>query len=374
MKICILSMQNVQNFGSLLQSYSLKKIIESLGHEVSFIDIKNIPEDYILLSEGMQYFSDEKEKYSRIKWKRYLSKVDKYFFNRIKIRRLANKQDDMFEKFRMEQLKVTEFDNQRQYDICVIGSDEVFNCLTNSRWGFTSQLFGNVEQAKKVITYAASCGATKYELLPAKVADRIRQVFKNISAFSVRDENTRQFVQKLSDNDINVHLDPVVVGNFDKEMVESQAVNDLPEHFCVVYSYYNRVYKPDEIVGISRFCKKHNLEVIAVGAPQMWIKKFLVLSPFQVLKVFSMADFVFTDTFHGTIFASKYSQKFAVMARPSNELKLLDLVFKLGIKEHLINQISEIENTYDIVNDFEKRNRIFQSTYKDTVDYLKENI
>ena len=49
MKVCILSMQKVQNFGSLLQSYSLKKIIESLGHEVSFIDIEPIPEDDKLL-------------------------------------------------------------------------------------------------------------------------------------------------------------------------------------------------------------------------------------------------------------------------------------------------------------------------------------
>lgn len=29
-KVCILSMQRVQNFGSLLQSYSLKKMLECL--------------------------------------------------------------------------------------------------------------------------------------------------------------------------------------------------------------------------------------------------------------------------------------------------------------------------------------------------------
>ena len=40
MNICILSMQRVNNYGSLLQSYSLKKTIESLGHKVYFIDIK----------------------------------------------------------------------------------------------------------------------------------------------------------------------------------------------------------------------------------------------------------------------------------------------------------------------------------------------
>ena len=40
MKICILSMQKVNNYGSVLQAYSLKKNIENLGHTVDFIDIK----------------------------------------------------------------------------------------------------------------------------------------------------------------------------------------------------------------------------------------------------------------------------------------------------------------------------------------------
>ena len=43
--------------------------------------------------------------------------------------------------------------------------------------GFTSQLFGNVPEAKRVITYAASCGTTKYEDLPDEIADRIREFF-----------------------------------------------------------------------------------------------------------------------------------------------------------------------------------------------------
>lgn len=33
MKVCILSMQRINNMGSLLQSYALKRIIENLGHQ-----------------------------------------------------------------------------------------------------------------------------------------------------------------------------------------------------------------------------------------------------------------------------------------------------------------------------------------------------
>ena len=61
MKICILSMQMVNNYGSLLQSYGLKKIVEKLGGEVEFINIKRIDEDYILRNNEFVKFSDEND-------------------------------------------------------------------------------------------------------------------------------------------------------------------------------------------------------------------------------------------------------------------------------------------------------------------------
>lgn len=38
MKIGILSMQRIVNYGSFLQAYGLKKTVEKLGHEVEFVD------------------------------------------------------------------------------------------------------------------------------------------------------------------------------------------------------------------------------------------------------------------------------------------------------------------------------------------------
>lgn len=73
-------------------------------------------------------------------------------------------------------------------------SDEVFNCLNTNGWGFTSQLFGNVSEANRVITYAASCGSTSYKDLPTKVAKRISEAFKGVTSFSTRDQNTHDFV------------------------------------------------------------------------------------------------------------------------------------------------------------------------------------
>ena len=37
-KVGILSMQRIKNYGSFLQAYGLKNVIEELGHEVEFVD------------------------------------------------------------------------------------------------------------------------------------------------------------------------------------------------------------------------------------------------------------------------------------------------------------------------------------------------
>lgn len=370
MKICILSMQKVQNLGSLLQGYSLKRILEEMGHDVRFIDIERIEEDDALLLSGKQNYSMEREPSGTVISK--LKKIDKYFLNRIRIKYRSEKQDEEFNVFREKELNITSVDNNQIYEVCVIGSDEVFNCLNPAPWGFTSQLFGNVRQAKRVITYAASCGATSYDKLTEPVKRRIKEAFKNISSFSVRDNNTKEFVQLLSEKDCMIHMDPVVIGNFDAEIKDCNISSKVPEHYCIIYSYYNRIHTKKEIETIKAFCQKKNLELVTIGAPQMWVRNHLVLTPFEALAAFQKADFVITDTFHGTIFSAKYAERFATMARPSNRNKLLDLVTRLEIKEHLINSMDELDQVYHYRKNQNKMDGITLRHRKSTEEYLKK--
>lgn len=368
MKVCILSMQQIDNMGSLLQSYALKTTIEKLGNEVEFIDIKKRYDDYKLLGNYKQEYHEEREKDGLLG---KISKIDRYTLNRLKIKRKNKEQGSAFDEFRKEHLNIDK--KSRHYDLCVIGSDEVFNCLNSGAWGFTSQLFGNVPEANKVITYAASCGSTKYEELPAKVAEKIRITFERVTAFSVRDENTHEFVNKLTDKRINDNLDPVLIYNFDHE-VEQISLPKIPKHYCVVYSYYNRIHTSEEIEAIKGFCRRHALTPIAIGAPQFWIKDYIVCSPFQCLKIFKESDFVITDTFHGTIFASKYADKFAVLARASNKNKLLDLVSKIEMKNHLMSNISELDEKYDLLKSKDDFDLIIDREATRAIKYLKSNI
>lgn len=369
MNICILSMQRVNNFGSLLQAYSLKKILENEGHNVYFIDIEKKEEDNILLDGFTNNFSNERE--SKANFLSKIKKIDKYAINRLTIKNKVKQQNINFEAFRNEYLEINKKLLNEKYDICVIGSDEVFNALSASSWGFTSQLFGNVNQAKKVITYAASCGATTYEKVPEKVRNKIKDSFKKVLAFSVRDENTKKFVEKISNKDVNINLDPVVIGNFDDEM-EKNNLKNLPKHYCIVYSYYNRMHNKSEIEAIKKFCKLKKMELITVGAPQFWISNHLVLNPFEMLNVFKNADFVITDTFHGSIFAAKYTKKFATIIRESNKNKLSDLLRRLNVENHLLSDINDLENIYLENNDTNKLNEISKKQKDISIQYFRD--
>lgn len=61
-------------------------------------------------------------------------------------------------------------DKKKRYrskvDVLIIGSDEVFNCIQNNRdVGYSMELFGKSNRAKRLISYAASFGNATYDKL-----------------------------------------------------------------------------------------------------------------------------------------------------------------------------------------------------------------
>ena len=76
MKIGILSMQRVINYGSFLQAYALKNSLENLGHKCYFIDIK----------PGRNIIEDTLEVKRKSKLDFIMKRFDRYIFRRIQHR------------------------------------------------------------------------------------------------------------------------------------------------------------------------------------------------------------------------------------------------------------------------------------------------
>lgn len=374
MKISILSMQRIMNYGSLLQAYSLMKMLQEMGHSVEFIDIEPNEEDNRLQTRT-EHFDEGMDLTSRTVLYRFMQQDTNPFLalNKIKAKKGVLKKQQLFAD---HELKLNEENNKKHYDACVIGSDEVFNCLSEAPWGFTGQLFGKVPQADKVITYAASCGFTKAEEVPPAMGKTIQSAFENVSAFSVRDENTACFVRSYTDKPIAYHLDPVVVGDFTKEMEKCTDVclKKLPRRYCIVYAYHGRISNPDEIKAILKLCKEQDMVPVSIGGYQKWVHRHLELDPFEVLAAFQNAQFVVTDTFHGTVFSAKYAERFAVIVRKSNANKLGDLVSRLGIEQHQISQIKDLPEIYSRRAQKAHIDDLIKKERNKTIQYLENNL
>lgn len=354
MKIAILSMQRVLNFGSVLQAYSLQKILEGItGENIQFIDIE---EDRICFSKKT-VFEDSvpgKEK-----------PMSRDFFSRAKrwtIKRLSSWNKLKIRRFMRQTLKLTESNNDGNYDVVVIGSDEVFN----HRRGVNLQLHGDVKQADCIITYAASAGSAMVEDISAEEKPLVWDAMAHFSAISVRDSATQRYVESLYDGKIHHHLDPVLVG----ELGDRKHRRVWIKNYLLVYAYGYRIKTEEEIDAIRKYARSRGLKIVAAGGSQPWCDLYIPLSPFRLLDYFYYADAVVTDTFHGSIFSIINQKRFAVIVRKTNENKLRGLLEDVNLRSREVQHIDQLANVLETPIDYQAVKTILDSEKQKTYSYL----
>lgn len=357
MKIDILSMQRIKNYGSVLQAYALKKMIEMQSNTVEFIDIK-----------GLKEIKGSKKIINKLK------KIDRYFFKRILFKREIKKFSKNIFLFQKNVLNLNKEKFNSTGDLVVIGSDEIFKADPKSSWGVSSQLFGNIVGAKKVISYAASCGNLKINDIPNDKKNELNKYILKMQEISVRDKNTFNFIKDISNKESIFHLDPVLIYPFYEEINKTEKEFKINSKYMLVYSYSNRIKDKKEIKNIKKFAKKRKLKIISIQGEQYWCDKFIGLSPFEVLIAFKNAEYIFTDTFHGTILSAKFNKNFTVMIRDSNKEKLSDLIERLDLKNHVLTDVSQLEKTITQNFNYTKFNEIIENERKRTFDYLDKYV
>lgn len=328
----ILSMQRVINYGSFLQAYALKQLLLQNGaDEVYFIDIEKGRE-----LPGFEY-SKNQSKWHKLK--RLLQIIfTGLLFQKIRDRKFTKRLKKSIE----DCFPILELDKPapKEFDLVVIGSDEVFNCCQPAPWGYTLQLYGKVLNAKKVVSYAGSFGHTRYEQLAQLGIDKeIGETMKTMAAISVRDQNSYDIVEKLTGIKAEMHLDPVLIYGYEKEIAERKV--NYPEKYMVVYSYQGRINDKKEIKEITSFAKEHKLKLISIFCRYDWCDEAIIpKTPFDVLGWFKGAEYVVTDTFHGTIFSIITGRRFVTLVRKkatvTNEEKVSSLLKQLGLEERCV--------------------------------------
>jgi len=339
----ILSMQRISNYGSFLQAYGLKAVLEELGCDVQFIDYE--PGECLVRSrlssvgfyhkvfKGFQALGYKASLANRIAFIKYKQTYAKRFY---------------------PMLGLTEEPNlSPNIDLLVIGSDEVFNCVQdNANVGFTPALFGEGISAQRKVAYAASFGSTTLDKLDRYgILGKVSSWLSDLDAISVRDINSGSIVKELTDRTPVCNFDPVLVYDYMGRCDKIPASLGERAPYMILYGYSDR-FTREECSAVRTYADANGLNVINIGGIQSCCDCFVDCSPFEVLAYFRGARVAVTDTFHGTIFSIISHTPFATFIRDfdgGNYQKLSDLLERLGLSGRVVSQLSCLR---DVLGEF----------------------
>ena len=347
MNVKILSMQRVVNYGSFMQAYALKKVVETAGHTVAFCDF----------NAGAARHLGVKVKKVTI-WhkifnlRKLLFKPNSY----LAYRHFRQQLCQCYTQHAWPALGITAEKNlDYSGDLMIIGSDEVFNYTQNHAFGYVPALFGLGVTTSSIISYAASAGyANASDVESDGMQDEMIKGFAQFDAIGVRDQNTFELASRYAKQAVHYTIDPTLLVDFSQETPDAH----IPPNYLLVYAYGGRIDAAIDVKKITEYAKSKNLRVISVGFYNDWCDENMVVKPFDLLAVFKHASYVITDTFHGTIFSIKYCKPFVSIIQGenkwgSNASKVGFLLKQLNLSPRIINNsdnlASDLETPIDYV-------------------------
>ena len=364
MKVGIMSMQRIVNYGSYLQAYALKSYVKNMGHQVEFVD-------YFVEKPLTQFVSATKNSGIKRLLKMLSPSYRRYRREQIRMNQSFKKFYDCFVEDFLPTLGIRSERNYcPQVDVLIIGSDEVFNCTQSGvEVGFSRQLFGKDHQAKRLISYAASFGSTTLdELVNLKISDDIAKLLKSFHSISVRDENSASITSALTAQSPLQHIDPVLLYEFP----EINTISIDKSNYIIVYAYAGRISDTETRI-ITKFAQKNNKKILALGYFQPFCDEYILANPLEVLAYIKNADYVITDTFHGTVFSIKYQVPFCTIVRDSNKNKLTDLLKRFDLIDRTLFNVNDLDNILSTSLDSDAIKHKISKYQGDAKNYLNES-
>ena len=313
MRIAILSLNPRHNYGGILQSYALKKVLEGMGHDVRVIcKERHVPEF------GIKQI---------IRWPyRLLRKLMGSKDTRIFIEHYYNKQNDR--KYQNTDKFVDKYLNPRfvrslreikewEFDAFVVGSDQVWRPQY-----FKTQFKAEMSDAYlsftkgwdvKRIAYAASFGVDKWEYSEEET-QRCAMLLSHFNSVSVREESGIRLCREyLGREDVICLCDPTIL--LTQEEYEEHITPDIPSYKGNLFVYCLDVNKKLDAL-VSRISKEKGLTPFSIDSkfyPNYSTDECVKASVESWIRAFNDAEFIITDSFHACVFSLIFHKPFVAI-------------------------------------------------------------
>lgn len=317
MKVGIITVFYTENYGSVLQAYALSEVIKDMGHEVVFISTKN--------------------KYSKHSIKNTVLSAGKQFLQcNIEATIMCIKKYFAFSKT-LKNFKYIDYDDciKEGIDIIVEGSDTVWDL--NSKYFLESKAIFWPQDLYGIpmISYAASVANTTKEQFCKEKFPFV--TWNKMKRISVRDDYSKDVIVELTNKDVEKTCDPTFLCERQKYDKFKQEIKH--KNYILVYIFEDLEEK--QISQIKMYAKENKKKLICVSQKIKWCDECVLPSLENFISYFSQADFVITNTFHGTVFSIIFERNFLCFGYYKK--KIVSLLKQLNLENRMINLNSTIE-------------------------------
>lgn len=333
MKIAIITLVGNFNYGNRLQNLALQTILhDKLDAEVDNLTFYN--RDFY-----------EETKNSRPVLARFIRKII-HFRRSIARKKQIKIKNKIFTDFKERNFNFVDVNSENadtirnSYDFFVIGSDQVWNPIFT---GKDNAMFAMFVPAEKVISYAASFGISR---IPDQFVEYTRSGLKNISKISVREQDGITIVKNLIGAEAELVLDPtMLLTRSEWSEAASNALLDFSISKPYVVVYVLGIMDKTKKNAIRDFANHHNFEIHTIMG-DFFDKSAVVPDPLGFIKLIEHAQFVFTDSFHATVFSILMNTPFKVFSRDNGEMnsRILTLLENVKLPRELLyeNDLNKI--------------------------------
>lgn len=363
MKIGIITQPLRANYGGVLQNYALQQALISLGHNPVTIDFapflfkkntrwyirlgKRLLAQKILKVNSIQYINPETQDLSDYRVHREF--IDKYI------------------SYIVQQypLKST-LTNEEKFDAYIAGSDQVWRPYCHD---FIDDCYFGFTEGQDVIrmSYAASFGLDKWTYTEEKTL-QVKRWAQGYNAISVREDAAIKLCHDYLGVDAKHVVDPTLLLTAEQYKKVLSRNDYIYDGEVLVYILDMNDKKKNII---SEICRKMNKKPFYVGKPingqlpsiQTWLAGF------------DKAEFVITDSFHGTVFSIIFKKQFINIGnlfRGLSRISSLFNIFNIDNSHVIAEETSNIDIPMKI--DYSKVHTILQDKREEAFLFLRDNL
>jgi len=370
------------NYGSMLQAYATELIIEKMGLPYQTIACKK-PRDY--MTENKLLYIAKKVVISD--WKMWLGKkkIERAKRKDAQFKYNVDLRDAKFDEFAQTYFHTSRLCNTRselkdmasEYSAFIVGSDQLWRTDSVEHGYFTLSW---VPDHIRKIAYSTSIGVKKIPWFQVKKNQWFMNRFDYVA---LREQSACDIYHQLTGKTANIVLDPTLLFT-GEDWLSIQKKESLTDgNYIFVYLLGNN---PEQRIYIKKFSSQAKLKIVALQQLDDYIPSddaFADEAPYNVgpcefLNYIRNAAYVFTDSFHCSVFSTLYQKRFftfsrfAENAKQSTNTRIDNLLHVVGLEERRWNVSRPIEEALILDSDFSKVDDRLADMRRSSMDYLQK--